>query len=274
MAPVLTQSDSELAHEYRGCTPRPALAEVKIPHSAFIQLPEASNFVASVGSPGHPKYSVCMTTKNDLPTVKASLDALIANTSRADTEIVVVDAESTDGQIPVLQKYASSGFIRLTVKKCNRGEGRQIAFTESSGDYIIAGIDTDDVVGPRLQDLFALYHTEYEGLVLQAVGVTIAPRTVVESLGGWKPLARAEDFDFWRRAEGRGLLRKVSFNPYVVRIRRRHRVTHTVRQLWMYAEQGRTPVLSRKWEPAWAVIRFVHYVTKLGRGGSRSPGNP
>jgi glycosyltransferase involved in cell wall biosynthesis len=204
------------------------------------------------------------------------MDALIANTSRSDTEIVVVDAESTDGQVAVLQGYASSGLIKLIVRKCNRGEGRQIAFTESSGDYVIAGIDTDDVVGPELQRLLTLYHTEYEGSVLKAVGVTIAPRYVVESLGGWKPLARAEDFDFWRRAEDRGLLRRVSFNPYVVRVRRRHSVTHTIRQLWMYAEQGRTPILSWKWEPAWAMIRFVHYLSKLGRGGSRSsnPGNP
>jgi len=198
------------------------------------------------------------------------MDALIANTNRADTEIVVVDAESTDGQISVLQEYASSGLLKLIVKKCNRGEGRQIAFAESTGDYVIAGIDTDDVVGPGLQHLLTLYHTEYEGLVLQGTGVTIAPRSVVESLGGWKPLARAEDFDFWKRAEDRGLLRKVSFSPYVVRIRRRHSVAHTVGQLWMYAEQGRTPVLSWKWKPAWAVIRFVHNLRRLGRGGARS----
>jgi len=236
----------------------------------------ATNFVATAGGPGHPKYSVCVTTKNDLPTVKASMDALIANTNRTNTEIVVVDAESTDGQLPILRGYASLGLIKLIVKKCNRGEGRQIAYVESRGDYVIAGIDTDDVVGPGLQQLLALYDTEYEGLVLQAIGVTIAPRGVIESLGGWKPLARAEDFDFWKRAESRGLLRRVSFSPYVVRVRRRHSVTHTVRQLWMYAEQGRTPVLSRKWEPAWAVIRFVHHLTKLGRSnpGRNNPGNP
>lgn len=232
--------------------------------------------MADVSSPSHPKYSVCVTTKNDFPTVKASMDALIANTSRADTEIVVVDAESTDGQIPILQAYASSGLIRLIVKKCNRGEGRQIAFAESTGEYVIAGIDTDDVVGPGLQHLLSLYHREYEGLVLQAIGVTIVPRRVVESLGGWKPLARAEDFDFWRRADDSGLLRRVSFSPYAVRVRRRHTVTHTIRHLWMYAEQGRTPILSWKWEPAWAVIRFVHYLRRLGRGVPQrsNPGNP
>jgi len=204
------------------------------------------------------------------------MDALVANTNRSDTEIVVVDAESTDGQLPILQEYASSGLIRLIVKKCNRGEGRQIAFVESTGDYVIAGIDTDDVVGPGLQHLLALYHTEYEGLVLQAIGVTIAPRKVVESLGGWKPLANAEDFDFWKRAEGRGLLRRASFSPYATRVRRHHSITHTVRQLWMYAEQGRTPILSWKWEPVWAVIRFAHYLRRLGRRGSApsAPGNP
>jgi len=231
--------------------------------------------VANAGEPSRPKYSVCVTTKNDFPTVKVSMDALIANTSRKDTEIVVVDAESTDGQLPILQEYESSGLIKLVVKKCNRGEGRQIAFVESTGDYVIAGIDTDDVVGPGLQRLLALYHAKYEGLVLQAIGVTVAPRKVVESLGGWRPLANAEDFDFWRRAEDRGLLRQVSFSPYATRVRRRHSVTHTVRQLWMYAEQGRTPILSWKWEPVWAVIRLTHFLRRLGRGGSArsAPGN-
>ena len=206
-----------------------------------------------------------MTTRNDFPTVKASMDALLANTNRSDTEIVVVDAESTDGQLPVLRGYAESGVIKLIVKKCNRGEGRQIAFKESSGDYVIAGVDTDDTIGPGLQDLLALYHKEYEGSVLKAVGVTIAPRDVIESLGGWKPLFGGEDFDFWKRAEERGLLRQVSVSPYVTRVRRRQGVVHTVRHLWRYAEQGRTPILSRKWKPVWAVIRFVHYVVRPGR---------
>ena len=239
-------------------------------------MTRAPNFVANAGIPLHPTYSVCVTTKNDFPTVKASLDAIIANTNRADTEIVVVDAESTDGQLPVLRQYESSGLIKLIVKKCNRGEGRQIAFAESAGDYVIAGIDTDDVVGPGLQQLITLYRTEYEGMVMQAIGVTIAPRKVVETIGGWKSLARAEDFDFWRRAEDRGLLRRVSFSPYVVRVRRRHSVMHTIRQLWMYADQGRTPIISWKWEPAWALIRFAHYLRKLGRGGPGhdNPRNP
>jgi glycosyltransferase involved in cell wall biosynthesis len=212
--------------------------------------------------------------------VRASIEGLLANTDRSDTEIVVVDAESTDGQLPILQEYASSGAIKLVVKKCNRGEGRQIAFVESKGDYVIAGIDTDDIVGPGLRELVAIYHEKYEGMVLQATGVTIAPRGVVESLGGWKPLYAGEDFDFWKRAEERGVLGKVSFSPYTSRVRRRHGPIHTVRHLWRYAEQGRTPILSRKWEPVWAVIRFVHYLKELGgraRGSApdgRTAGNP
>jgi len=210
--------------------------------------------------------------------VRAALDALLANTSRSDTEIVIVDAESTDGQLPILKEYADNGLVKLIVKQCNRGEGRQIAFLESSGDYVISGVDTDDVIGPELGKLLELYHREYEGSVLKAAGVTIAPRKAVDSLGGWRPLWGGEDFDFWKRAEAAGLLRESSINPYSSRVRRRHSVTHTLRLLWRYADQGRAPKLSWKWEPAWALIRAAHFVAALGRQKRsttrESPRNP
>jgi glycosyltransferase involved in cell wall biosynthesis len=219
-----------------------------------------------------------MTTKNDLPTVRASLDALLANTSRDDTEIVIVDAESTDGQLPVLREYAGRGLVKLIVKKCNRGEGRQIAFLESSGEYIISGVDTDDVIGPEFRRLLESYHSESEGLVLKAVNITIAPRKVVASLGGWSPDWGAEDFAFWKGAEDAGILRQSPINPYTLRVRRRHSITHTLRLLWRYADQGRTPIVSWKWEPAWAMIRATHFVATLGRRrrkpAAESPRNP
>jgi glycosyltransferase involved in cell wall biosynthesis len=221
-----------------------------------------------------------MTTKNDEPTVRAALDSLLANTSRDDAEIVVVDSQSTDGQLPILQGYAKAGLIKLIVKKCNRGEGRQIALNESKGDYIISGVDTDDEIGPALKGLLARYHKEFEGYVLHGIGITIAPRKVVDSLGGWNPLFCGEDFDFWQRAEAAGVLRSVAIDPYVFRVRRHHGVIHTTRVLWRYAVQQRHPVVSWKWKPVWALVRFLRSLATLGRSHTppatfaENPGKP
>jgi len=39
------------------------------------------------------------------------------------------------------QDYAQKGDIKLIVEKCSRGKGRQIAFKNSTGKYIIANLD-------------------------------------------------------------------------------------------------------------------------------------
>lgn len=204
------------------------------------------------------------------------MDSVIRNTNRAETEVVVVDSVSDDGQIGILKEYERNGLIRLIVRKCNRGEGRQIAYLESRGTYIISGVDTDDQVGPGLRELLSEYHSKYEGSVLKAVGVTIAPRAAVEAIGGWRPLYASEDYDFWNRAREAGLLRETGSDPFAVRVRRHHSVSYTIRLLWRYARQGRTPVLSWKWEPAWALIRVVSFLAGKvkGREEPKTPSVP
>lgn len=211
----------------------------------------------------HPRHSVCITTRNDMPTVKQSLDALLGMVDPSDTEVVVVDAESDDGQLDILRKYELGGKIRLVVKKCNRGMGRQIAFEESKGDYIISGVDTDDVLDSTFPELIRLYHSKFEGRVLKAGSagtqpITIAPRSVVASIGGWRDLYWGEDYDFWKRAEKKGVYSEVPETPVPSPVRRRRGVVHTAKVLWVYRSQGREPVLSWWWRPLWLLIVLVH----------------
>lgn len=213
----------------------------------------------------HPKHSVCITTRNDMPTVRESLDALLSMVDPAETEVVVVDSESDDGQLEILKRYSAEGKIRLIVKKCTRGRGRQVAFEESAGDYIIAGVDTDDILDSTFPDLIKKYHTLFEGRVLKAGGpgtqpITIAPREVVISVGGWNDLYWGEDYDFWQRAKARGLYSEVLETPVPRPTRKRRGIVHTARVFWVYRSQGREPITSWKWKPLWALIRLVRGV--------------
>jgi glycosyltransferase involved in cell wall biosynthesis len=60
-------------------------------------------------------------------------------------EVVVVDSLSTDGTLEYLKELESSGHIRLIVRKCTRGEGRQIAAESALGDILVQQVDADQL---------------------------------------------------------------------------------------------------------------------------------
>jgi len=158
------------------------------------------------------RYSICITCKNNVNFVRASLESIL-NQIDDKFEVVVVDAESCDGTLRVLQEYANKGSIKLIVSKCSRGRGRQIAFENSKGDYIIANMDLDDIFAPRLLALINFYHNKCEGKILRAVAVrekakvkqhrqniTLGPKWLIRELGGWRDLQYLEEWDLWARA--------------------------------------------------------------------------
>jgi glycosyltransferase involved in cell wall biosynthesis len=149
------------------------------------------------------RYSICITHYNNFATVRKSLESVLCQV-KDDYEVVVVDSESNDGSLDVLREYAKTGLIKLIIRKCSRGRGRQIAFENSTGTYVIANVDMDDILFPRLAELLQLYHTKSEGKLLMVTSpdvqgywgsapVTIIPRELVIQLGGWRDLMIAED---------------------------------------------------------------------------------
>ena len=185
-------------------------------------------------------YSICITCRNNINTVEASLESILSQTSDK-FEVIVVDAKSNDGTLQVLQKYAKSGCIKLIVKKCSRGKGRQIAFENSKGDYIIANMDLDDVFMPKLKDLLDFYRKHYGGKILLAItgiskklrglqNITICDRNILKKLGGWRDLQYAEDWDLWSRGAKMGcytwtvfVVAKIS-NPHFERQRTKNKL--------------------------------------------------
>src|SRR5438445_3448665 len=105
----------------------------------------------------NPSYSICVTNYNNVLTLRQSVESIL-NQIDSRFEIVVVDNKSTDGSQLVLREYSNRGKLKLVRARCSRGKGRQIAFENSIGNYVISNLDFDDVFQPRLDELLNKYH--------------------------------------------------------------------------------------------------------------------
>jgi glycosyltransferase involved in cell wall biosynthesis len=196
------------------------MAQATLDPKAGVSVPPGEDTNLRVERGDANTYSVCMLCSNDLKTVEASIHSVLGLAKYRKLEVVVVDNLSRDGSADILSRLKSTGQIALVEQKCTRGEGRQIAFGASKGEYVLSHMDCDDIFDPvGLDSLISRYHAEYEGRAMmtkrrdspEASNITIAPRSVLESVGGWRPLNWGEDWDLWARLASRGLY---SFLPY------------------------------------------------------------
>jgi len=132
-------------------------------------------------------------------TIRQSLDSLLPQLDDS-FEVVVCDNFSNDGSAEILEEYEAQGKLKLIRARCNRGEGRQIAFNHSQGEYIITGLDMDDTFKPTLPNILREYNAKHSEFMVVYETVAVIPRLVVEKVGGWMPLSAYEDVEFGRRA--------------------------------------------------------------------------
>jgi glycosyltransferase involved in cell wall biosynthesis len=152
------------------------------------------------------RYSVCITSYNSASTIRESLDSIL-NQIDDRYEVVVVDSASKDGTWEILNEYSNAGKIKLVNKKSSRGRGRQTAFENSSGEYLVSNFDMDDVLAPTLNSFLEIYHKIAEGKLLTTSLQTdffVAPRGLITNLGGWRNLNSCETWELTRRAAKAG----------------------------------------------------------------------
>lgn len=166
------------------------------------------------GMSSTPLYSICITSYNALKTVRQSLKSILDQLDST-FEVVVVDNFSNDGSLQILQEYEKSGMIRLILKSCNRGIGRQAAVDHSEGDYILVNVDLDTVYRPILQTVTKAYQKYFDGYLMQMHGYGICPRDLAIRVGGYRDLQYAEDFDFYSRCAKAGKLKYLDLNNMV-----------------------------------------------------------
>jgi glycosyltransferase involved in cell wall biosynthesis len=190
-----------------------------------------------------PLYSICITNYNTEDSVRDSLESIIAQLDNR-FEIVVVDNCSTDASQEILKDYERRHVIKLIVKRCSRGLGRQIALEKSTGKYVISQMDMDDVFKPCLNKLLQIYHANFENYMLVTSEVImIAPRELVNTIGGYHDLNYLEETDLYSRAAQIGYFKYFSFKLKECEIKKRkpeRRIKRVIEQQYsMYRESFR-----------------------------------
>ena len=153
--------------------------------------------------------SVYATVYNNARTLNASIDSVMRQVSKCtkEFEFVVVDNFSTDGTYELLEKVAAKynnfGLFRA---HCTRGEGRQLAYEQTSGRYVFY-IDLDTLyLNPLSSIIGHAVDLCKTGIVINcpAIGLGLMDRPTMDRIGGWSNLNMTEDIEFFARAVRRG----------------------------------------------------------------------
>lgn len=153
------------------------------------------------------RYSICTTSYNCASAVEKSLASIVRNANAREMEFVVCDSKSTDGT-PQLIRKSSKHFrdLKMISKRCTRGEGRQIAFENSVGEYIIR-VDLDTVYNKSWGEFLKWHSRHLPTFAIETYGSGIFPRKLVEQVGGWRKLNKGEDIDMCFKLAMQGNIR-------------------------------------------------------------------
>lgn len=143
------------------------------------------------------KFSICTTNYNCGHALKRHLDSIYEHLDPETFEYIVVDNKSRDNSLEILKEYEKDrDNMKVLVKRCSTGKGRQIAFKHSKGKHIMV-IDTDTIYKPEIADFTRDYFKEYSDTSVQAIFCAIFPRELWEAVGGRANLNVCEDVDMW-----------------------------------------------------------------------------
>lgn len=143
-------------------------------------------------------HSICVANWNSANTVRRWASSLLACLSEED-EVVIVDGGSTDGSQEFLRDLCRAHGFKFASAKAHVGRQRQLAFEMSTGEYVIAHVDTDDTIA-SLQETKRLYHEVVERdpvtnrqRAFRCLGFLIVPRQMLDAVGGYPDLRFYED---------------------------------------------------------------------------------
>lgn len=143
-------------------------------------------------------YSICVANWNSMNTVERWASSLLSNLA-AEDEVVIVDGHSDDGSQEFLAQMCRSKGFTFASAKAHVGRQRQLAFKLSTGEYVVAHVDTDDTI-VSLQEAKRLYHETVEWdpvtgkqRAFRCWGFFIIPRWMLDAVGGFPELRFYED---------------------------------------------------------------------------------
>lgn len=84
------------------------------------------------------RYTLIATVRNEKDTIVEFIESILAQTRQVD-EMIIVDGESNDGTLAILETYSTRNpQIKIISQNCNIAQGRNIAVRHSTGTHILA----------------------------------------------------------------------------------------------------------------------------------------
>ena len=140
-------------------------------------------------------------------TVKKSIESIMAQVNR-EYEVIIIDDGSSDNSVEIIQELADSHnnltFVPLSRDSSRRlGETRNISISKASGEWCIFHIDTDDLIGPHIQDFVKIVegisNRIPHNVLFAGQQIHMAKKTFLVEKGPFKNIYRGEDRDLYLR---------------------------------------------------------------------------
>ncbi|MFQ6060654.1 MAG: glycosyltransferase [Thermoplasmata archaeon] len=146
-----------------------------------------------------PELSFCTTNYNCAHVLERHLESIYSIFDESSFEYIVVDNKSKDGSYRILQDFAENhSNMKVLSKRCTMGRGRQLAFLQSTGEFILV-VDTDTVYYPIAKEFVNIYLERYRDYAVQAILFGIFPRKIWKRVGGRGNFNAGEDFEMWMK---------------------------------------------------------------------------
>jgi len=148
---------------------------------------------------GRPLLSIYGTIFNSVNTVRPVIDNIFETFDKIkeNIEIVIVDNYSNDGTYESIKEMAENHNIILLRKRSTRGEGRNIAFSQTLGKYVL-NRDFDDLYIDRT--MYILLNKFKDYLDKDVIINEMSRREIIERIGNWSNLNAGEDVELKARA--------------------------------------------------------------------------
>ena len=203
----------------------------------------------------HPRLSIVIPTKNESKYIGQTLARFSGYLEKYGLEIIVSDANSTDGTAEIVQRYQTetAGRIRLvqTTGKQNIAIGRNVGAAHATGD-ILFHMDADVHI-PHLDRFFQLVLAKFERPAVVAATVPIWVYPQESKLN--ERLVAGEDCNLFYRLhkEGRiAFLHRVSVHHSP----RRFRQYGYTQVSWIYLREGLSLLFRGKsYAEEWTPVR-------------------
>ncbi|MCK4445226.1 MAG: glycosyltransferase family 2 protein, partial [Thermoplasmata archaeon] len=145
------------------------------------------------------QFSICTTNYQCAHALDRHLESVFDLLKGLEFEYIVVDNKSKDRSMEILKRWeGQKPNMKVLSKKCTMGEGRQISFTHSKGDFILV-MDTDTVYYPVCEKLLNIYLDVHSDIAIQTRLLEVFLNRIWEKIGGRGSLNAFEDVDMWIR---------------------------------------------------------------------------